>query len=58
MYAEFIENEMGAQIIEYSLMIAAVSIGLVLALQHTALGASFQDFISSLVTCFSSVPCA
>lgn len=58
MYAEFLKEETGAQVIEYALIIATVSIGLVLALQPTALGGGFQNFINRLVICFTTGPCA
>lgn len=58
MYTEFIKDKAGAQIIEYALIIAALSINLVLALQPTVLGASFQGFITRLRTFFSTGPCA
>lgn len=57
MYSEFLKEETGAQIIEYALIIAVVSLGLVLALQPATLGASFQSFIIRLSTCLSTGPC-
>lgn len=58
MYAEFLEEEAGAQIIEYALIIAAVSISIVLAFQATTLGSGFQNFITRISTCLTTGPCA
>lgn len=58
MYVEFLKEDTGAQIIEYALIIAAVSLSLVLAFQATPLGASFQNFINRIITCFTTGPCA
>jgi pilus assembly protein Flp/PilA len=49
----FATEENGAQIIEYSLIIAAVSLGLLIALRDVP-GLDFGGFISRLGTCLSS----
>lgn len=58
MYAAFLKEETGAQIIEYAVIIAAVSLSIVLALQATTLGSSFQNFITRISTCLTTGPCA
>lgn len=48
----FVKDEEGAQVVEYALIIAVVSIALVLALQAlTDDGAGFADFITRVSTC-------
>ena len=49
-------DEEGAQVVEYALIIAVVSIVLVLALQSLG-GGSFASFITRVTTCLSSAPC-
>lgn len=58
MYAKFLKEEAGAQIIEYALIVAAVSLSLVLALQATTLGANFQNFITRISACLATGPCS
>jgi len=55
----FVEDEEGAQVIEYALIIAVVSIGLVLALGGgvSSLATSFTTLVSRITTCFSVVAC-
>ncbi|CAB5677708.1 MULTISPECIES: Flp family type IVb pilin [Comamonas] len=48
----FVDDEEGAQVIEYALIIALVSIALALALRGlTANGGSFSTFITRVGTC-------
>lgn len=53
----FVGNEDGAQVVEYALIIAVVSIGLVLALGGATgtgtLKAAFTSLISRVNTCFT-----
>ena len=49
-------DEDGSQVVEYALIIAVVSIGLVIALSNTTTGiaASFATLISRVTTCFTA----
>ena len=51
--AKFVRDEEGAQVVEYALIIAVVSIALVLALQSLG-GGSFATFIARVTTCLTS----
>jgi len=53
----FGRDESGAQIVEYSLIIAVVSIALVLALQGLTTGNYFSDFISRVGNCLNTSAC-
>lgn len=54
----FGKDEEGAQVVEYALIIAVVSIALVIALQAlTADGAGFDDFITRVVNCLTTATC-
>ena len=57
MLRRFLEEEDGAQVVEYALIIAVVSIALVLALQPLTLGASFGTFIGRVATCLTTATC-
>lgn len=48
----FLQDEEGAQVVEYALIIAVVSIALVLALQGLA-GGRFADFITRVSDCLT-----
>lgn len=51
----FFEDEEGAQIIEYALIIAVVSLALIVALKAlTASGGGFTTFIGKITTCLST----
>ena len=49
-------DEEGAQVVEYALIIAVVSIVLVLALQSLG-GGSFAAFIASVTSCLTTTTC-
>lgn len=53
----FLEQDEGAQVVEYALIIAVVSIALVLALQPLTLAASFGAFITRVSTCLTTAVC-
>ena len=57
MFTKFLNEEDGAQVVEYALIIAVISIALVLALQTLTLAASFGDFIDRVSTCLTTGPC-
>lgn len=49
----FATEDDGAQIVEYALIIAVVSIGLILLLMPAANGLNFQAFIDRVNTCLT-----
>jgi pilus assembly protein Flp/PilA len=54
----FAKDEDGAQVVEYALIIAVVSIALVVALQAlTTDGAGFDQFIDRVVDCLTGPTC-
>jgi pilus assembly protein Flp/PilA len=53
----FMLEEEGAQVVEYALIIAVVSIALVIALQVLTTGATFTDFIARVNTCLTTATC-
>jgi len=50
----FVRDEEGAQVVEYALIIAVVSIALVAALQALVTDASFSGFIGRIKTCLTA----
>jgi pilus assembly protein Flp/PilA len=60
MFKTFLKDESGAQVIEYALIIAVVSIALVVALKAlTANGGGFSTFITNVADCLKGTgPCA
>ena len=55
----FAGDEEGAQIVEYALIIAVVSIALVIALATIAAGGGpFSTFITRVTTCLTTAVCA
>ena len=53
----FYREECGAQVVEYALVIALVSIGLAVALSTamgTGAGSAFADLITRVKTCFAA----
>lgn len=57
MVNQFLKKEDGAQVVEYALIIAIISISLVLALQPSTIGTSFANFIGRVTTCLTTGPC-
>jgi pilus assembly protein Flp/PilA len=54
----FLRDEEGAQVIEYALIIAVVSIALIVALKAlTANGGGFATFITHVTNCLSGTSC-
>ncbi|QOF76433.1 Flp family type IVb pilin [Variovorax sp. 38R] len=49
--SSFVKEEDGAQVIEYALIIAVVSIALVIALQGLTTGGYFTTFITRVAAC-------
>jgi pilus assembly protein Flp/PilA len=54
MLHRFLQEEDGAQVVEYALIIAVVSIALVVALQALTTGTSFSDFITRVENCLKT----
>lgn len=54
----FFRDPHGAQVVEYALVIAIVSIALVVALQAPAIAASFASFIGRVGTCLAGAACS
>jgi pilus assembly protein Flp/PilA len=52
----FVRDEEGAQVVEYALIIAVVSIALVLAIQGLTNG-NFADFIARVDACLTTAKC-
>ena len=57
MFTKFLHEEDGAQVVEYALTIAVVSIALVLALQPLALSDSFGSFVDRVGRCLTGTGC-
>lgn len=58
MFKTFLKDESGAQVVEYALIIAVVSIALVIALQLlTANNGGFTNFVARVTTCLTSPTC-
>ena len=54
----FAQDEDGAQVVEYALIIAVVSIALVVALKAlTATGGGFASFITRVSNCLTTATC-
>ncbi len=52
----FAKDEEGAQVVEYALIIAVVSIGLIVALSALD-GGDFTNFIGRVETCLTTATC-
>ncbi|PFH08013.1 pilus assembly protein Flp/PilA [Collimonas sp. PA-H2] len=57
MLHQFLREEDGAQVVEYALIIAVISIALVVALQALTTGNSFSNFITRVATCLTGGTC-
>lgn len=57
MLIAFFKGEEGAQIVEYALIIAVISLVLVVALQPLTLGAGIGGLIQQLTNCLTAVSC-
>lgn len=57
-FSSLVKDEEGAQVVEYALIIAVVSIALVIALQAlTADGGGFGTFITRVTNCLTTATC-
>lgn len=57
MLEKFLQEEEGAQVVEYALVIAVISIALVIALDALTVANSFGSFIGRVSTCLTSAVC-
>ena len=55
--ANFAREDEGAQVVEYSLIIAVVSIGLILLMRNGTLFTGFTAWMTRVVTCLGVGPC-
>jgi len=56
---DFSRDEEGAQVVEYALIIAVVSIALVIALSTIASsGGSFSSFVTRVTNCLTTATCS
>ncbi|MDP9962500.1 pilus assembly protein Flp/PilA [Variovorax paradoxus] len=53
----FQRDEGGAQVVEYALVIAVISILLIIALQPLANGTALSDLVDLVRTCLGGVEC-
>jgi len=53
----FVRNETGAQVVEYALIIAVVSIAIVTALRGVVTDTSFSGFIAQIKSCLVGTTC-
>jgi pilus assembly protein Flp/PilA len=53
----FMLEEEGAQVVEYALIIAVVSIALVIALRGLTTGTTFSGFITRVNNCLTTATC-
>ncbi len=58
MFKSFLADESGAQVVEYALIIAVVSIALVVALQALSGGTAIGAFIDRVTTCLGGTSCS
>ena len=54
---EFARDEEGAQVVEYALIIAVVSIAIVAALRAVVIDGNFTHFIARITTCLTGKEC-
>lgn len=57
MFSRFLNDEEGAQVVEYALIIAVLSIALVLAVDALTIGGSFANFIGRVASCLTTAVC-
>ncbi|MDR6886182.1 MULTISPECIES: Flp family type IVb pilin [Variovorax] len=57
MFKSFLWEETGAQVVEYALLIAVISILLIIALQPLATGTGLSDVVDRVFICLAGVDC-
>lgn len=58
MFKTLLADEDGAQVVEYALIIAVISIVLVIALQPASIAASFGSVLTRVADCLAGNGCA
>ena len=57
MFKSFLWDESGAQVVEYALLIAVISILLIITLQPLAADTGLSDLVELVRTCLGGVEC-
>jgi pilus assembly protein Flp/PilA len=57
MLKSFLADDSGAQVVEYALIIAIISIALVLALQPLSITTSFGSLVARIAVCLGGSSC-
>ena len=57
MFMSFLRDESGAQVVEYALVIAVISILLVISLQPLVTDTGLSDLVDLVRTCLGGVEC-
>jgi pilus assembly protein Flp/PilA len=57
MFKSFLKEEGGAQVVEYALVIAVISILLIIALRPLVTDTGLSDLVDRVFTCFGGVNC-
>lgn len=58
MFKSFLTDESGAQVVEYALVIAVISILLIIALRPLVTDTGLSDLVDRVFTCLGGVDCA
>ncbi|MBT2303026.1 Flp family type IVb pilin [Variovorax paradoxus] len=58
MLPKLLQDDEGAQVVEYALIIAIISIALVLALEPLTLGAGIDGVVARVAACVTGGACA
>ncbi|MES2248819.1 Flp family type IVb pilin [Variovorax boronicumulans] len=58
MFKSFLKEEGGAQVVEYALVIAVISIVLIIALRPLVTDTGLSDLVDRVLTCYGGVNCA
>lgn len=57
MFKSFLKEEGGAQVVEYALVVAVISILLIVALQPLATDTGLSDLVELVRTCLGNMDC-
>jgi len=57
MFKSFLKEEGGAQVVEYALVVAVISILLIVALRPLATDTGLSDFVELVRTCLGNMNC-
>jgi pilus assembly protein Flp/PilA len=58
MFKSFLKEEGGAQVVEYALVIAVISIVLIIELRPLVTDTGLSDLVNRVFTCLGGVDCA